>query len=64
MTDLSRKFHDQQDSSSLKRGCQVDDAEVDLCLCGSKQTFAKCHGMPCECGSGQPKFKCCHSDDF
>jgi len=64
MADLTRKFHEHQDDNSLKRGCQVSDADVELCPCGSKKVFAKCHGLPCECGSGKPKFKCCHSDDF
>jgi hypothetical protein len=64
MTDLTRKFHEHQDDNSLRRGCQVSDADVDLCPCGSKTAFAKCHGLPCECGSGKPKFKCCHSNDF
>ena len=64
MADLTRKFHEHQDDNSLKRGCQVSDADVDLCPCGSKKAFAKCHGLPCECGSGKPKFKCCNSNDF
>ncbi len=64
MADLTRKFHEHQDSSTLKRGCQVADGEVDLCPCGSKLGFAHCHGAPCGCGSGSPKFKCCHQDDF
>ncbi|MDW7710080.1 MAG: SEC-C metal-binding domain-containing protein [Deferrisomatales bacterium] len=64
MADLTKKFHEQQDANTLKMGCQVADAEVDLCPCGSKQSFAKCHGAPCECGSGKPKFKCCHTDDI
>ncbi|GAB4271350.1 MAG: hypothetical protein Kow0092_26060 [Deferrisomatales bacterium] len=62
MADLTKKFHEHQDP--LRRGCQVSDPDVELCPCGSKTVFAKCHGAPCECGSGKPKFKCCHADDF
>jgi hypothetical protein len=64
MADLTKKFHEHQESNTLKMGCQVTDEQIQPCLCGSKQPFAKCHGAPCECGSGKPKFKCCHTDDF
>lgn len=48
----------------LKRGCQVDEAQVELCPCGSGKAFAKCHGADCECGSKKPKYKCCHADEL
>jgi hypothetical protein len=54
-------FH--SDDNVLKRGCQISEGEVELCPCGSKKAFAKCHGAACDCGSGKPKFKCCHSDE-
>lgn len=64
MADLTKKFHEHQDANTLKMGCQVADDQVELCPCGSKKSFAKCHGAPCECKSGKPKFKCCHTGDF
>jgi hypothetical protein len=54
-------FHPEE--NPLKRGCQVSDQDVNLCLCGSGKPLSKCHGAPCECGSGKPKFKCCHADE-
>lgn len=53
-----------EDSSTLKRGCQSKEGDVELCPCGSGKSLAKCHGMPCECGSGKPKYKCCHSNEI
>ena len=64
MSDLTKKLHEHQDANTLKRGCQTAEGEEDFCPCGAKLTFAECHGSSCECGSGKPKFKCCHSDDF
>lgn len=55
-------FHPEE--SSLKRGCQASDQDVQPCPCGSGKTFSKCHGSACECGSGKPKFKCCHSEEL
>lgn len=64
MADETNKFQEQRETSTLKAGCQAADEQLNLCLCGAKVPFAKCHGAPCECGSGKPKFKCCHTDDF
>lgn len=62
---MSQKDHfKHQDSSTLKRGCQMSEGETELCPCGSGDAFSKCHGADCECGSGIPKFKCCHTSDF
>ena len=61
---MSQKDHFKHGDSTLKMGCQADDGSVELCPCGSKKAFAQCHGAPCDCGSGKPKYKCCHSEDF
>ena len=53
-----------ESSSTLAKGCQVSEADTELCPCGSGKSLAMCHGALCECGSGKPKFKCCHADDF
>jgi hypothetical protein len=55
-------FH--PEDNVLKRGCQVSEADVDLCPCGSGKALAKCHGADCECGSKKPKFKCCHAGEL
>jgi hypothetical protein len=61
---MSQKDHFKpSDSSTLHRGCHTG-SEADLCPCGSGHAFEKCHGAPCECGSGKPKLKCCHTDDI
>jgi len=61
---MSQKDMFKHGDSTLKMGCQASDGTTELCPCGSKETFAKCHGAPCECGSGKPKYKCHHQDDF
>ena len=61
---MSQKDMFKHGDSTLKMGCQASDMDTEPCPCGSKQAFGQCHGAPCECGSGNPKFKCCHTDDF
>ena len=61
---MSQKDMFHSDSNTLKRGCQVDESEIEACPCGAKESFAKCHGAPCDCGSGKPRFKCCKAGDF
>ena len=39
---MSQKDMFHSDSNTLKRGCQVAEAEVEACPCGSKESFAKC----------------------
>ena len=62
MKDLEHKFRTDT-QNVLKRGCAVNDADVDLCPCDSGKAFAQCHGASCECGSGLPRFKCCARDE-
>lgn len=61
---MSQKDMFHPEDNVLKRGCQISEADVELCPCGSGKAFSKCHGGPCECGSKKPKFKCCHADEL
>lgn len=61
---MSQKDHFKHTDSTLTWGCQSKDENVELCPCGSKKSFATCHGAPCECGSGKPKYKCHHADEI